>query len=132
MSNEIPMITVVKKGSKDFPRFVLAKADEYLNPVYWDGQKWISDEDDALLFANVNEALWTYNELLTESISDRPCHRFTLPLYIEIYGERPKLADLQKWLENAMRIVVNSTKYGLGPDQSVGVIIADVEKMKGE
>lgn len=131
MSSEIPMLSLIKKGSKLFPRYVLAKADEYMNPVYWSGQTW-GIEDDALLFANVNEALWTYNELLTESISDRPCHRFTLPLYIEIYGDKPKLADLQEWLEQAMRIVVDSTKYGLGPDQSVGVIIADVEKMKGE
>ena len=132
MSNEIPMLSVIKKGSTDFPRYILAKADEYMNPVFWDGQTWISDESDAMLFKSVNQALWIYNEILTESVNDRPCHRFTLPLYIEIYGHKPKLADLQKWLEKAMRIVVESPKHGYGPDDTVAVIIADVEKMKGE
>ncbi len=34
MSNEIPMISLVKRGPKTFPRYVLAKADEYRNPIY--------------------------------------------------------------------------------------------------
>lgn len=125
------MLSLIKKGSNKFPRYVLAKADEYMNPVYWSGQTW-GIEDDALLFANVNEALWIYNELLIENVNDRPCHTYTLPLYIEIYGEKPKLANLRKWLEQTMRIVVESPKHGYGPDDTVAVIIADIEKMKGE
>ena len=132
MSSEIPMISVVKKGSKDFPRFVLAKADEYMNPLYWNGQTWLSDEADALLFSNVNKALWAYNEILMESVIDRPCHRYTLPLYIEVYGDKPNLTGLQNWLENAMRIVVDSTKQGYGPADTVAVIIADVDQIKNE
>ena len=131
MSGDIPILSLIKKGSKNFPRYILAKADEYMNPTFWDGQTWISDESVALLFDNVNVALRDLNEHLIDSINDLPCHRFTLPLCIEIYGNKPKLADLQEWLEQAMRIVVDSPKHGLGPKQAVGVMFADIEKIKG-
>lgn len=48
----------------------------------------------------------------------------------EIYGEKPSLAVLRAWLEKAVRIVVDSPKYGLGPKGTVGVIIADVDETK--
>ena len=35
MTDDIPIFSLVKKGTKDFPRFVLSKADEYRNPTYW-------------------------------------------------------------------------------------------------
>lgn len=44
MSNEIPMISLVRKGAKSFPRYVVAKADEYRNCVYWTGSGWTCDE----------------------------------------------------------------------------------------
>jgi len=129
MSKEIPMITLVAKGSKTFPRYVLAKADEFKNAVYWDGSTW-GDESEAVLFNNVNKALWTQHDLLMEFVSDRPCHQYVTPLYIEIYGDRPKLADLREWLEKAVRIVVESPKHGRGPNDTFGVVLADVDETK--
>lgn len=131
MSAEIPMISLVKKGTKDYPRYVLAKADEYKNAVYWNGSTWSQDESDAILFENVTECLWTHHDLMMESVSDLPCHRYTAPLYIEVYGKKPKLADLRKWLEKAVRIVVSSPKHGDGPTTgSLGVLILDAEGTK--
>lgn len=131
MSSEIPMLSLIKKGSKKFPRYILAKADEYMNPVFWDGQTW-GEETDAKLFENVTDPLQIFNEILMESVIDRPCHRYVLPIYIEIYGDKPKLVDLQEWLEQAMRIVVDSTMHGYGPDNTVAVTIADVDQIKCE
>lgn len=128
MSSQIPMISLVRKGSKDFPRFVLAKADEYRNPVYWNGLTWSDNEADAILFNNVNEALWVYHDILMDSVGDRPCFRYVAPLYIEVYGNKPKLADLRAWLQKAVRIVVNAPQHGLGPANTVGVLILDTDE----
>jgi hypothetical protein len=130
MSEEIPMLSIIKKGSKRYPRYVVTKADAYKNPLFWNGTTWTTNEADAVLFENVTQALWVYHDALTESVSDRPCHRFVVPLYVEVYGEKPSLDDLRGWLNRSMRIVVDSPKHGLGPKGTVGVIIADVDETR--
>lgn len=130
MSDEIPMLSIIKKGSAKFPRVIVAKGDEFRNPLYWTGSGWSAEEDDAMVFANANDASWVCHDVLMESVGDRPVHRFIAPIYIEIYGEKPRLPDLRQWLERAMRIVVDTPKHGLGPKGTVGVIIADVDETK--
>jgi len=34
MSSEIPLLSIIKKGSKNFPRVIVAKSDEFRNPLY--------------------------------------------------------------------------------------------------
>lgn len=133
MSDMLPIFSLIKRGCDKFPRYVIAKADAFKNPVYWDAtnREWHADESKATVFANVTQVCWEQHDLLMESVSDRPCHRFVVPLIVELYGDKPKLADLKQWLERAMRIVVDSPKHGLGPKGTVGVIIADVEKTRG-
>jgi hypothetical protein len=68
---------------------------------------------------------------MMESVGELPRHLYVAPLYIEIYGEKPKLHELRAWLENAVRIVVNSPKHGDGPTNgSLGVLILDAEKTR--
>lgn len=128
MSNEIPMISLVKRGSKTFPRYVLAKADEYKNAVYWDGSTWSQDESEAILYENITECLWVHHDLMMESVGDLPCHRFVAPLYVEVYGKKPKLTDLQAWLEKAVRIVAKSPENG--PNDTLALLILDTERTK--
>ena len=130
--SDIPTITIVKRGCDQFPRFILAKADAYRNPTYWNGSGWTANEADARVFANVGEACWVHHDVLMQSLQDRPVHRYVAPLYVEIYGEKPTLEDLQKWLEKAVRIVVNSPEHGLGPEETVAFLVLDAEEMKGE
>lgn len=130
MSSDIPMISLVKKGTKDYPRYVLMRADPYQNPNFWSGSTWMPSEADAILFNDVTEALWVYHDILMDSVGDRPVSRFVAPLYIEIYGDKPKLADLRAWLEKAVRIVVNAPQHGLGPTDTFGVLILDAEETK--
>ena len=131
MSDEIPMLSIIKKGSATFPRVIVAKGDQFRNPLYWTGSGWSAEEDDAMVFANANDASWVCHDVLMESVSDLPVHRFIAPIYIEIYGEKPPLAALRQWLERAMRIVVDSPRHGLGPNGTVGFIFAEVEKTRG-
>ena len=130
MSSEIPMLSIIRKGSKNFPRVIVAKSDEFRNPLYWTGSGWSAEEDEAMVFANANDASWACHDVLMQAVSNRPRHRYLVPLIVELYGDKPKLADLRQWLERAMRIVVDSPKHGLGPKGTVGVIIADVEKTR--
>lgn len=130
MNEDIPMLSIIKKGSKRYPRYIVTKADSFKNPLFWNGTTWSSDEADAVLFENVTQALWVHHDALMESVCDRPCHRFVVPLYVEVYGEKPSLDDLRGWLNRSMRIVVDSPKHGLGPKGTVGVIIADVDQTK--
>lgn len=132
MSDMPPIFSLIKRGTDAFPRYVVAKADAFKNPVYWDAtnRKWHKDESNATVFADVTQACWEHHDLLMEAVGDRPCHRYVVPLYVEIYGDPPNLADLRKWLERAMRIIVDSPRHGLGPNDTVGVIIADVENTR--
>jgi len=132
MSDIPPIFSLIKRGSDSFPRFVIAKADAYRNAVYWDAtsRQWHADESKATVFADVTQACWEHHDLLMLAVGDRPVHRYVATLYLEIYGDKPKLAALRKWLEKAVRIVVDSPKHGLGPDGTVGVLIADFEETR--
>ena len=130
MSSEIPMLSIIRKGSKNFPRVVIAKCDAFRNPIYWTGSGWSEDETEAMVFANANDASWVCHDVLMQAVSNRPVHRFIAPIFLEIYGDKPKLADLRNWLEKAVRIVVDTPKHGLGPDGTVGVLIADFEETR--
>ena len=33
MNHEIPMLSIIARGTKQFPRYIVAKADEYKNPL---------------------------------------------------------------------------------------------------
>ncbi|MCZ2342655.1 MAG: hypothetical protein LC104_12825 [Bacteroidales bacterium] len=124
------MLSIIKKGSRGFPRVIVAKGDEFRNPLYWTGSGWSAAEAEAMVFANANDASWVCHDVLMLAVSNRPIHRFVAPIYIELYGDKPKLADLKQWLERAMRIVVDTPKHGLGPKGTVGFVIADVDEMK--
>lgn len=131
--SDIPLIlSLIKCGNDTFPRFVIAKCDAFRNPVYWNSEtrQWHADESKATVFADVTQACWEQQDLLMEHVGNRPCHRFVAPVYFELYGEKPKLADLRRWLERAVRIVVDTPMHGLGPDGTVGVLIADFEETR--
>ncbi|MEZ5945171.1 MAG: hypothetical protein R3C18_27675 [Planctomycetaceae bacterium] len=132
MSDDIPAISLIKRGCDKFPRCIIAKGDAFQNPVYWTGSDWTADEAEARVFANFTEAAWVRHDVLLDSLEGRPVHRYVAPLYIEIYGERPKLEDLRKWLEKAVRVVVNSPEHGLGPQETVAMLLLDTEETKGE
>lgn len=68
--------------------------------------------------------------MLVENVADRESHIYVAPIQIEIFGEKPMLADLKKWLEKAVRIVADSPRHGHGPNDTVGVIIADFAETK--
>lgn len=133
MSDMPPIFSLIKRGCDNFPRYVIAKADAFKNPVYWNAasRQWYQDDSKATVFANVTQACWEHHDLLMEHVGDRPCHRYVAPLYIELFGEKPKLADLRAWLESAVRIVVNTPQHGVGPTGSVGVLILDAEETQG-
>lgn len=130
MSAEIPMLSLIQIGPKRFPRFLVAKADELRNPIYWDGQDWTKDEMKVMVFADQNLALWAVHDLLAEAVADRPSNVYIVPLQIEVFGDQPKLADLKAWLEKAVRIVVDTPKQGYGPGDTVGLITVDFNKTR--
>lgn len=130
MSSEIPMLSIIKRGAGQFPRFIVAKADSYKNPIYWTGEDWDDDETKAMVFADVNEALWAYHDLLHESVSDQPSTKFVAPIFIEIFGPKPSLRDLRKWLEKTVRIVADFDENGYGPGNTAGLIVADFQQTK--
>lgn len=129
-----PILSLVSTGSRAFPRYRIVKGDHLRNPIYWhcESGTWTSNEAEATVYADINQALWDQHDLLMESVSDSPRHRYVAPLRIELYGEKPDLARFREWLERAIRIVVNTPDYGYGPDGSVGLIVAHFGELKGE
>jgi len=127
-----PLLALIQKGGKACPRYIIAKGNHLRNPVYWNSatEDWTENEIEATLYANINDALWEQHHLVLESIGDSPCHRYVAPIFLRLYGKKPKLDQLQEWLERALRIVVNSPDYGYGPDGTVGLIVADFNDLK--
>ena len=127
-----PILSLVKRGSNKFPRYVIAKGDLTRNPVYWESEQrqWLEDESKATVFADVTQALWEHHDLMMESLEGKPVHRFVAPIYIEMYGDKPNPQQLREWLNKAVRIILNSPQYGNGPDGSFGVLIADFDELK--
>ena len=82
------------------------------------------------MFADVNQVLWEHDGLMMQSLDGSPCHKFTVPLAVELYGAKPDLKQFREWLEKAIRIVVNSPDYGYRPDGSVGVVMAHFDKLR--
>ena len=83
------------------------------------------------MFSNANDALWVLHEEMIGYLSDRPSTKYIAPIHIEVFGPKPKLADLKKWLERTVRIVADFPKHGYGPDSdSVGVIVANFDKTR--
>ncbi|CAE7860171.1 traC [Symbiodinium microadriaticum] len=121
-----------RKGNDKFPRFVIAKGDLNRNPVYWNSEDrvWEQEEDNATVYADQQKACWEHHDLMMESLEGRECTRYIAPIYIELYGEKPNLQQLKDWLEQAVRIVVNSPQYGNGPENAVGLLIADFEETR--
>lgn len=131
MSQEIPMLSIIARGTRQFPRYIVAKADEYKNATYWTGDGWDGDENKAQMFSDANDALWVLHEEMLDHLSDRPSTKYVAPIHIEVFGPRPKLGELKEWLERTVRIVADFPKHGYGPDlDSVGVIAADFDKTK--
>jgi hypothetical protein len=133
MSNPTPpILSLVQKGSDKFPRYIIVKGDAIRNPLYWnaESEEWHSDEGSATVFADVNQVLWEHHGLMMESIGDCPCHKYTIPMTVELYGEKPDLKQLREWLEKAIRVVVNTPDYGYGPEGTVGVVMAYYNKLR--
>lgn len=129
-----PILSLVQVGSDDFPRYFIAKGNALRNPVYWncESETWTPNEGEASVYADINEALWDQHNLMMESVSDSPCHRYVAPIRIELYGKKPDLARFREWLERAIRIVVNTPDFGYGPDGAVGLIVAHFNELKKE
>ena len=127
-----PILSLVQKGTDQFPRYVITKGDAIRNPVYWDdvNDQWQADEAKATVFADANQVLWAHHSLMMESLKGKPCHQYIIPMRLELYGEKPDIEQFREWLEKAIRIVVNSPDYGYGPDGSVGVVFADFSKTR--
>lgn len=127
-----PILSLVQRGSDKFPRYIIVKGDQVRNPTYWNAvsEEWHSDEGKATVFADVNRVLWEHHSLMMEAIGDRPCHKYVMPMSVELYGEKPSLEAFQEWLEKALRLVVNTPDYGYGPDGAVGVVMVHFDKLR--
>lgn len=129
-----PILSLVSTGSEAFPRYRIVKGNVLRNPVYWncESEAWTPIEAEASVYADMNQALWDQHDLLMQSVSDSPCHRYEAPIRIDLYGKKPDLAQFREWLERAIRIVVNTPKYGYGPDGAVGLIVAHFGELREE
>lgn len=128
-----PILTLIQRGDSKFPRFIIAKSDDLYNPVYWDSEnnEWQKDENKATVYANQINALWEHHHLMLESLKGFEKHTFVAPICIDIYGRKPDIGEIREWLQNAVRIVLNTPQFGNGPiKDSVGLLIADFGKIK--
>lgn len=108
----------------------VAKSDKFRNPLYSTGSGWSAVEAEAIVVANANDASWVCHDVLLNAVCNRACHRFVVPLIVELSGEKPSMAGLRHGLEQSMRIVVDSPRHIFGPKGTVGVIAADVDETK--
>lgn len=109
---KIPVISILQRGTKQFPRYLLSKSNEYANVVYWcdDDKYWTPDEERATIYADPNVVLHEHYRLVAESLPPNPTQILVAPLYVQVFGGKPDLDKLKKFLIDKVRIVVNDSQ----------------------
>jgi hypothetical protein len=117
------VLTVLAKGTFAHPRFMVA--DQFGR--VWTGTAWSNDENDGLLFADLNELGWTCRELLLDKAGAKPVFRFSASIEIDVLSDRkPDWIDVTIWAIRAVQLSVDYHRNGSGPiSKSVAILRID-------
>ena len=119
------VLSLIPKGHPDHPRFLIANQ----NKQYWTGDGWNENEDHGLLFADEREIGNVATAILTAHCADKPVFRFTVPLGIEIWGDKPPSIEvIRAWLMRAVRLYVDYHQGQLG--DGVGLVSLNLLGLK--
>jgi hypothetical protein len=128
-NNPSPIVlTVHRRGVPEFQRYVIS--DQYLR--YWTGTEWSSNENQAELFCDNNEALERVQKLLLLDLGPMPARRFQAPVFLDIYSDQEiSVRDLKAWLTKVAKLLMDSPRHGNGPIQgTLGLTWIDWSKLK--
>ena len=107
---DIPVLSLIPRGQPEHPWFIPADQHQRV----WTGRDWSTDEEDAVLFANMKDVAKVTTKLLCESTTDRPSFKFVAPVEIEVRaGEPPDLTALMVWVIRSARLFVDYRQPGL-------------------
>ena len=101
-----------------FPRFLIEDQDQNV----WNGTEFVSDRLKGELYADTADACIVLQEILKRDLSERVLIRFKAPVIIEVFADPDAIVnplDIAAWLSKTCRLQMNTTKNGIGPDNSV-------------
>lgn len=127
--NPAPIVlTVHRRGVPEFQRYVIS--DQYLR--YWTGTEWSSNESQAELFCDNNEALERVQKLLLLDIRPMTVRRYQAPITLDLYSDQEiSVRDLKVWLTKVAKLLMDSPRHGNGPIQgTLGLTWIDWSKLK--
>lgn len=108
------ILTIHNVGSVELDRHVIS--DQYLR--YYTGSSWDLDIKKALLYHDGNEACDAVHQLLMTEFVGTPVRKFHSLVQIELFaGGAVTIAELQQWLVDIAKLVMDSPKLGNGPFQ---------------
>jgi hypothetical protein len=117
------ILTALAKGTSTHPRFMIA--DQFGR--VWTGQAWSDDENNGLLFADLNELGSACREILLGQAAEKPVFRFLASMEVEIRSDKkPAWIDVAVWGIRAVRLSVDYHQHGSGPvSRSVAIVRID-------
>jgi hypothetical protein len=121
-------LTVLRKGTPAHSRFMIA---DQCGRV-WTGKTWSEDENDGLLFADLNELGWACREILLDEAGAKPVFRFSASIEIDVLSdEKPDWIDVIVWAIQAVQLSIDYHQNGSGPiPQSLAILRIDWGTLK--
>ena len=122
------ILSLVATGTPEHPRFLIADPNEN----FWTGEDWSDEETDGCLFASVNDAGQTVQEILLAQHGDKPMRRFVAPVYVDVFSDTNLTQDqIKEWLVKVARLTMDAEAHGNGPvDDSLGLTLIDWNKLR--
>ena len=116
------------RGTPEYPRYLIENKDG----EFWDGEKFVSDETDGLLYHHFSPASLVARQLMLESTEATNTYSYVVPLQITVKAnEEPDVRSVINWLYKAMTIDMDYDLCGRGPvEDSVGTTIIEWEQLK--
>jgi hypothetical protein len=122
------MLTTLAKGTSAHPRFVIA--DQFGR--VWAGRAWSDNENDGLVFADLNELGGVCRELLLDEAGAKPVFRFSASMEIDVVSDKkPDWINVIVWAIQAVQLSIDYHQNGSGPiPKSLAILRIDWGTLK--
>lgn len=121
----LPILYVVQVGSEEFERYLIRDQEERV----WTGEQF--DSEGGALFARHNDAAIESQNILKKSFEGLEPQRFVVPLYVEVFSDKPVPVDeIAKYLSSGSRLFLDTTAHGNGPGDALVLPWIDWSRIK--
>jgi hypothetical protein len=116
-TKKLPILQVIEANSP-YERYVIQDQRHRV----WTGERF-SSVHGPTLYARHNDAATDAQNILKKKFNGVETVKYVVPLFVEVHSHGPVIVDqVAKYLSDASRLFVDTTKHGNGPGDSTLVL----------